>query len=555
VGVVTMENLGASKPQSEYPGGTRGTPLLLIAAAALAMVVPFCFLGIPSGHDFEFHLNSWIEVLSQWRQGIIYPRWAALAHYGYGDARFIFYPPTSWVLGAALGAVLPWKLVPAVYQWLALALSGCSMFLLARRWMSRRDAIFAAALYAVNPYYVLIVYWRSAFAELLAGALLPLLPLYLLESDEEGRKAIVPMALIMSAAFLTNVPAAVMVSYSLALLALIFAVLRRSPKIMLYSVVASVLGVALAAFYLLPTFYEQRWINISQVLSPGVRPQDNFLFTTTADPDHNRFNQLVSVVATAELIVLALAAFLSRKHWSEHAWRALLLWGSTCGLLMFSMTGLFWSYLPWLRFLQFPWRWLLCLNVALVVLLTMASKRWRWRAPVLLFMLGALVVGWHRVQPPWWDNARDVADMLYQQQNGDGYEGTDEYAPVGADPYNIDLHAPKVASENGALLRVQVEQWSPEAKLFLVDAAQPDKLVLRLFNYPAWRVDVNGHTIRAETRADTGQMMIPIAEGENRVQIAFVRTWDRTAGAIISLVSAVGLLLWSSRKRFGNART
>ena len=40
------------------------------------------------------------------------------------------------------------------------------MFALARRWLDAKDAIFAAALYAANPYYIIIVYWRSAFAEL-----------------------------------------------------------------------------------------------------------------------------------------------------------------------------------------------------------------------------------------------------------------------------------------------------------------------------------------------------------------------------------------------------
>src|SRR5207253_11056337 len=130
---------------------------LIIMVTALAALVPFLFRGNPSGHDFEFHVFSWMEVLSQWKQGILYPRWAALAHYGFGEARFVFYPPASWMLGATLGSFLPWKIVPGAYEWIALTLSGCSMFLLVRRFLERRDAIFAAALFAANPYHIVIV--------------------------------------------------------------------------------------------------------------------------------------------------------------------------------------------------------------------------------------------------------------------------------------------------------------------------------------------------------------------------------------------------------------
>ena len=144
-----------------------------------------------------------------------------MANHGFGEPRFIFYPPASWMLGAALGAVLPWKMVPGVYVWIVLTLAGCSMFLLARHWLPWKDAIFAAALYSANPYHLVIVYWRSAYAELLGAVLLPLLVLCVLRSTEKGRKIILPLTLIVAAAWLTNLPSAVMLNYSLALLLLV----------------------------------------------------------------------------------------------------------------------------------------------------------------------------------------------------------------------------------------------------------------------------------------------------------------------------------------------
>jgi len=524
----------ASPPAPIFPA-----PLLMVMATAFVVVVPFFFLGSPSGHDFEFHLNSWMEVLAQWRQGVVYPRWAALAQYGYGEARFIFYPPASWTLGAALGALLPWKTVPGVYVWLALTLSGCSMFLLSRQWLDRRDAIFAAALYAANPYYIVIVYWRSAFAELLAGALLPLLLLYVLRCGEQEEQAVIPLGLIVAAAWLTNIPAAVIVNYSLALLIVILAILKRSPRVLLYGALAGFLGATLGAFFLVPAAYERRWVNISEVLSPGVRPQDNFLFVKIDDADHNRFNLLVSLVATAEMVALTVAIFFSRR-WRQRSpalWYTLVAWAAFAVMLNFSFTSFLWTHLPELRFLQLPWRWLLCLNISFALLVTMASQRWISRLLIYLAMLAVLAFVWYRVQPPWWEAGGDFIEMLEQQETGAGYEGTDEYVPAGADSYEVKHDVPRVAlNENEGATQDQfhIQQWNAESKVFSVRLDRPGELALRLFNYPAWSLEVNGEPVATSTQDVTGQMLIPVQAGESRVTVTFKRTWDRILGAIIS---------------------
>ncbi|SPF32101.1 conserved membrane hypothetical protein [Candidatus Sulfotelmatobacter kueseliae] len=547
----------SGKPQGENRGAAqrpRWASLLGIALAAVAVEIPFFFNGMPSGHDVEFHLYSWLEVLSQWKLGVFFPRWAAWANLGYGEPRFLFYPPASWMLGSLISAVFPWRLAAAVYIWSVLVLAGASMFLLVRRWFDRRDAIFAAALYAVNPYHLVVVYWRSAFAELLASCLVPLLLLLVLKAAEEGWRVLVPLSLLLAAAWLTNAPAAVMIHYSLALLVLILAWQRRSLRLLLIGASAVALGACLSAFYLFPAIYEQKWINIAEAISSGSRPQDNFLFIHTTDPDHDAFNRIISWVAVLEIAVVLTAAW-AAKAWrakNRQLWNALFVWAATSSVLMFPLTALLWKFLPKLVFMQFPWRWLLCLSLMFSIFLTVGVRRWWVRTAICVVTIAIIVVAWQRIQPPWWDNVADLREMQDNMSDGIGYEGVDEYTPVGADPSTIDKDVPQVAVDGAARATIQVLHWGPEFKLFTAEMSAPDQLALHLFRYPAWQAQVNGRVVETAARPDTGQMLVPVAAGMNRVQVILLRTWDRTVGGWTSLIAAVSIGIWAllvSRRR------
>lgn len=513
------------------------------------MEIPFFFFGIPSGHDVEFHLYSWLEVLSQWKHGIFFPRWAALAHFAYGEPRFVFYPPASWTLGALLTAVFPWTIASSVYIWIVLVAAGASMFVLARRWLGRRDAIFAALLYTANPYHLVIVYWRSAFAELLASCLVPLLLLCVLNVAARRRRAFVPLALVLAASWLTNAPAAVMIHYSTALLLVGISSRQRSLRPLFTGAAAVALGAALSAFYLLPATYEQRWINISEVVSQGSRPVDNFLFIHTGDADHDAFNHIISCVAVLEMatILAALAASKFRPsrqklNTDEDLGNVLLPWAFACSLLMFPVTAFLWRALPKMQFMQFPWRWLLCLSMIFSLLVTFAMQRWWWRGLVCVASILVVLTAWNRIQPPWWDNAADLREMQDNMATRAGYEGTDEYTPLGADPAAIDKDARNVTVDGPAHAAIRIYRWDAESKLFTAEVSAPDQLALRLFRYPAWQTEVNGKQVETSTKPDTGQMLVPVEAGANRVQITFVRTWDRTAGGWISLLTAISLM-------------
>ena len=130
-------------------------------------------------------------------------------------------------------------------------------------------------------------------------------------------------------------------------------------------------------------------------------------------------------------------------------------------------------------------------------------------------------------------------------------EGVDEYVPANADASEVKQDASSVAVQDIPTPQIHIQQWDPELKVFTADLQEARKLVLHLFNYPAWVVQINGRVASTETQELTGQMIIPVDAGQNRVEIRFVRTWDRTLGGVISgvtllLVLAIGVF---SRKR------
>jgi len=544
--------------------GRNSTLLMIVLAgtAALAVVVPFFVLGNASGHDFEFHLASWMDVAGQWRAGVLYPRWAALANWGFGEPRFIFYPPASWMLGSALSFVLPWQMVPGAFIWLALTLAGVAMFTLAKEWLPTRDAMVAGALFALNPYHLVIVYWRSDFAELLASALIPLVVLFAVRMATQPRQALAPLAVVTATVWLCNAPAAVVVTYAIALILVIVAARERSAKPVIYGGSALALGLALAAFYIVPAAFERPWVNISGVLSQGQWFPENFLFTRTADAKHTSFNFIVSWVAV-EVIAAALLAIIAASRWRhEHPrlWWVLVAVLSVATLLMLPVTSPVWAYLPELRYVQFPWRCLLVLDVPFAFCLAAAVGRLRGtrrHVACAVVLAGFAITGVLLTRNNWWDSGG--VTHFYEEcfSTGAGYFGQDEYGPQGSDHYDLDQYAPQVGLWQGdnavsePSTRVQVREWGLTRKEFAVNTPEPMTAALRLLNYPAWGVEVNGKPVRALSNQHTGEMLVTLPAGTSRVQVAFAATPDRRWGDIISAIAAVMLLavVLGSRQR------
>ena len=59
--------------------------------------------------------------------------------------------------------------------WIAFFIATLSSWIFARDWLAPIQALTAGVLFALNPYNLTLVFYRSDFAELLAGAFLPVM--------------------------------------------------------------------------------------------------------------------------------------------------------------------------------------------------------------------------------------------------------------------------------------------------------------------------------------------------------------------------------------------
>jgi len=524
----------------------KAATIFALVLAALAVVAPFSVRGVACGHDLTFHMNGWMEVGQQWREGVVYPRWAANANYGSGEPRFLFYPPLSCILGGALGSFVPWLFVPVVFDFCAVFLAGLAMHVLAREWFAESDATLIAVAYAVNPYMLLNIYVRSAFAEMLAASLLPLMVLWMVR-ERPAREMFAPLAVTVAAAWLTNVPAAIMLTYSVVVLLTITTVFRRNSRVFVYGASALALGMALASFYIVPVVFEKNWIALWQVLSAGVRPSDNFLFARTGEIQHDRFLGQLSWLAAGELAVTAVAIFAARS-WRKNNpkfWWSLLILGAMSLLLMLPVTSVFYRLMPDLRFVQFPWRWLMIVSAAYAIFVVTAVPGFRAKSWVYVLLFAGLIAVCNLALQPRCDPADTPFMISNVYQTGFGYIGTDEYVPAGGDNYEIKPDFPefRLRSEGGGALPAgasgTVLHWSTYRKQLIVESPAPAQVLLRLMNYPAWRATVNGSKSAPESDDPTGRMVIALPAGRSEVDVQFVRTPDRWLGDGISVAAVI----------------
>jgi hypothetical protein len=160
---------------------------------------------------------------------------------------------------------------------------------------------------------------------------------------------------------------------------------------------------------------------------------------------------------------------------------------------------------------------------------------------------------------------------------GQGTQGTDEYTPVGADNASIQQHLPLVrvvraaqddaagstegdnpewrARDPGTIAaKVATKPWNAEHWMVNLSTPESGYAVLRLMDYPSWRVSVDDRQIVSRPLRRDGLMAVPVTPGSHTIDVQWSATRDVVAGRGLTSLALLGFVGTVVLERRGGKR-
>ena len=554
---------------------------LAVTAIMLPIIWPFISRdSLPVATDAELHIFRLAELERLIRGGELYPRLAPNFYFGYGYPIFNYYSPFVYYFGvfiAFLPRIGPVEATKAVFV-LGLLFGGWGTFGFVRDRWGTAAGIAAAALFGSAPYIQFIdPHARGVLAESFSLGLLPICFFLLGRLISHQQRRYFVGAAFAIAAFVLSHNLMAMMGSGLLLAWLVWQWLfdeqiQASGRWSIHAITPFLsfgLGISLSMFFWLPVALERNLVNLNTLVgedgshfawtSHFLSIGDFFAFSNRIDwgaaQSAFRFN-LGPIQAILLIALLGMVGYTAVQKQDQDKERLFWLLAGL-GLLFFTLpvSDFLWRTVPVLPFIQFPWRFLGPAAIALAIGGGSLLKDWRLAGGIALLSL-FLALPLTQVAP-WGDfGPTDLAAVAFQEQKGRwlGTTSTADFIPatVETEPKPIDTmlealgrnQTPDRVNRPSLPRTADVTQEEVSPLHFRYDVSNPDEFALRLFLYdfPGWRVQVNGETAEHEIGLPEGFIVVPLPAGDHTVDVWFGLTPARTAGWALSAISLVAIL-------------
>jgi len=554
---------------------TRAKPINIIAFAViisigLILTLPAIAYGIFGAHDILVHLNWYKYFSEQLWDGELYPRWLLGMNSGLGSPTFFYYAPipyyfTSLFYFFKFGEVPIWsQLVFSVA--LALIASGFTAYLWLKDLTNHKTALISAVIYMTLPYHWAIdIYYRFAFTEYWTFVWMPLI-LYFSRKIIKGSRLAVPgFAVSYALLVMTHLPTTLMFS-AFPIFYIAFMTLRRQRLIVFTKmIIAVLLGVGLAAIYLLPAMTMQDYASLKEMATrPFFYYEKNFLLEFNRLVNKSR-NFVVFRVYLSILLVLMVGIFygafkIARKSIKKAVRRESTYWlivAIASSFMTIPLSTPVWKLLPLLQKVQFPWRFHVVLTVATTALIATAIysvNQTERRFPKKTSTIGGLllittlfsgfIITYINIGIP---NFQVEQEFLLRVD-------APEYRPAWVSKEVFDQYVfsqvwkdfPKaeVTTGQGSL---SIQQWLPRKILLQTNATTDVELTLKQFYYPGWTARIDGtNQLPLKPSQPEGLVRLKVPRGQHQVRVTLEAGVEERLGQVISAVCVVLVLLMIS---------
>lgn len=517
-------------------------PLLLFAA--LCLTLPIYINGVPKGNDLQQHFQFALTFYNSILAGDFLPSLSTDTNFGFGDVGVRFYPPLSYYVLAGLKIATGSWHSAAVFAFVTwFFLGGLGIYLWCRDLFSESASLIAAVAYMIVPYHVNEVYNASFFAEFAGAAVLPFCFLFLSRVCKNSSLGnIAGLGFAYSVLILTHLPTALIGSTGL----LVYGVcsLKRTGflKTSASLVGAVMLGLLLSSFYWIKVVTELPFVNHAgpDFVARAYDFKFNFVasyFYVPADAYNDRFLWMTDLMLILA-VGLFLPSFLFAAFRYKEGFAKLIPATAVFVLGIFFATpisGSVWENVSILQKIQFPFRWMLLINVAGAFLVAAGFKAVSSAfnsssRPFALIAFGLMAISGAfsitQVIRPALFIDKDGFDAYVERLSGE--QSYQCWLPVWAKESAFANKVPITGSRVFSIVR-----WDKYEKEFRFSAGPEESVRLALFYYPHWRVKVHDQ-VGPATRYDEGTISVPLPSEDGIAKLYFDEP------------SIVGMAIWIS---------
>lgn len=534
--------------------------VVLILIAATALTLPILLNGIPKGNDLEQHFQFALTFFDSISNGDLIPSLSTRTNHGFGDVGVRFYPPLSYYLLALLRVVTgSWHYAASLSFLLWFFLGGLGIFLWSREYYGNAASLAAAIAYLVVPYHVNEVYNASFFAEFAGAGILPFCFLFVSRVAKNTSAAnIVGLGIAYAALVLTHLPTMLIGSAGLFVFSLFLLRPATSLRTLGSLVSSAVMGLALSSFYWIKVVSELDLVNHSgaEFIAKNYDFKFNFVaayFSVSADVYSDRFLWMSDFMFAAALALFVPSLLFRIFYKPDRAESADTIWPAVAMLFLAvamatPLSSVLWENIGWLQKIQFPFRWLVLVNVAGAFLVASGfrslSDAFSSKArPIAILTAGLAAIA----------VAFTVAQVIRPAlfiPNAD----FDAYVAGLSDrpSYNcwLAIWAKEEAFADRNTISVHDRSVSDSfvssyERRFVLGAGSETTVRLPVFYYPHWHAEVNDVAVMP-LPAEDGSLTVAVPADEARVRVFFqeppiVKTFDILAaglwlvGALLSI--------------------